>query len=312
MRELIRSTTAYRAIAREGADGFSQTALIVSPDGKYLREFLKECAKGFFGSAGSARRDSLIERESFSDCLIFPAPEKKLAADDCAMIMKECLLQPVEERRKLFLLDGFHTTTALVQNKLLKILEEPPAHTAFLLGAETEYSILPTVLSRVKKYSIPPFSEEKITEALARKYPEERGLEEAAAASGGIFSVAENLFLDGGKDFALAEQFLSLEEGEKFCRENGEYKNKREFFSALKAILRDMLFLETGQGKNAKLNRPQTKKLAAMYSAGAVIAAIELVEEAEKQIQFNANFANCLYALHLGVKERKERWKKWS
>lgn len=312
MRQLLRSTTAYKGIAVEEQTGFSQTTLVVFQDGKYLRELLKECAKGFFGAKDGSREAELIDKESFSDCLIYPAAEKKLTADDCAQIVEESLLQPVEGMRKLFVLDGFHAATQLVQNKLLKLLEEPPAHTAFLLGAETEFSVLPTVLSRVKKFTVSPFPEEEIESALGRKYPSETGIGEAAAASGGIFSVAESILNGGGEEFRLAEEFLSLKESEKFCRGNGEHKNKKEFFAALKAILRDMLFFRVGQEPYAKLKNAEIRRLAREYSTGAIIAALELSCEAEKQIQSNANFASCLYALALGLKEEKEKWKRLS
>ena len=312
MRELIRKTGVYRAIGAAREETFSQAVLVVFPDGKYLRQLLKECAKRFFGAEDGGRVSELIEKESFSDCLIYPAAEKKLTAELCGEIVEESLLRPVEGDKKLFVLDGFHTAPQLVQNKLLKLLEEPPAGVYFLLGAETEFSVLPTVLSRVKKFARSPFSEEEVEAALERKYPGVEGIREAAAASGGIFSVAESLLSGGGEDFRLAGEFLSLNGSEKFCREIGERKNKREFFAALRAILRDMLFWGTGQGRHAKLKSETVRKLAADFPTGAALKALELVSEAEKQIQFNAGFGSCLYALALELKEEKEKWKRLS
>ena len=311
MQELFRKTSVYRAISSAREETFSQAVLVVFPDGKYLRQLLKECAKAFFGAEDGSRVAELIEKESFSDCRFYPAEDKKLTADDCAESIEESLLRPVEGDKKLFILDGFHLATPLVQNKLLKILEEPPAGVHFLLGAETEFPVLPTVLSRVKKFAIAPFSEEDIEWALHRKYPMQ-DISEAAAGSGGIFSVGESLLVGGGEEFRLAEQFLSLNHLEAFCRENGERKNKREFFAALKACLRDMLFFGTGQRKYTKLKGDSIETLAAEYPTGAVIAALELVSEAEKQITFNANFASCLYALGLGMKEEKIKWQRLS
>ena len=311
MQELFRKTTVYRAITSAREETFSQAVLVVFPDGKYLRPLLKECSKAFFGAEDGSRIGELIEKESFSDCRIYPAEEKKLTADDCAEIIEESLLRPVEGDKKLFVLDGFHLATPLVQNKLLKILEEPPRGVHFLLGAETEFPVLPTVLSRVKKFALSPFSEEDIEAALHRKYPMQ-DVRQAATGSGGIFSVGESLLLGGGEEFRLAEEFISFNNLEAFCRENGERKNKREFFAALKASLRDMLFLRTGQRSYTKLKSESIERLASEYPAGAIIKAIELTAEAEKQITFNANFASCLYALGLGIKEERIKWQRLS
>lgn len=300
MKQLLRSTTAYRAMER----GEFGAALVLFPDEKYLRMLLKECAKRFFGAEDGSRVATLIDSETFSDCLIFPEEGGKLNTDDCDAISEESLLAPVEGGKKLFVLDRFHTAPALVQNKLLKILEEPPAGVSFLLGAETEFSVLPTVLSRTVKYAIPPFSEEEVEGALARKYPGEN-VARAAGASGGIFSVGESLLFGGGENFSLARRFLSLGEPELFCREIGERKDKKEFFAALKSLLRDMLMQAAGQTKYVHFDG-----LVEGYSLGALIGALGLVDEAEKQIQFNANFASCLYALALGIKEEKEKWQR--
>ncbi len=313
MKELLRSTIAYRAIKAEEKTGDqSQAALVIFGDEPYLRPLLRECAKAFFGAADGARESALIEKENFSDCLFFPAAGGKLTADDCAKIVDESLLRPVEGTKKLFVLDGFHSVTPLVQNKLLKVLEEPPKGVHFLLGATAEFAVLPTVRSRVKKFHESSFPETRIGAALHRVYPErsEKDVKKAAAASGGLFSVAENLLLGGGEQFRLAEQFLSTPDIAAFCRGMGEYKEKRAFFSALSLLLRDMLFYREGQGKYAALD--SAKLLAEEYPTGALISALEQVREAEKQIQYNANFGQCVFTLALGIRKEKLKWQKLS
>lgn len=313
MKELLRSTTAYRAILAEAKRGeHSHASLVVFPDGVYLRPLLRECAKAFF--FGDERREELIGEEHFSDCLFYPAADGKLTADDCAEIVEESTLRPVEGAEKLFVLDRFHTASAIVQNKLLKLLEEPPEGVHFLLGAEAEFAVLPTVLSRVKKYAEPPFPEEAVRAALGRMYPVRDGgaVTAAAAACGGIYSVAEALLSGGGEEFALAEEFLTTDEPEKFCRKTGERGTKREFFAALTLLLRDVLFCALGESGYAVLKESGAGKIAREFPAGAAVAALERVAEAEKQIGFNANFASCLLELAMGIREEKIKWQKLS
>ncbi len=312
MRELLRGCSAYRRIAADVANGCAaQTMLVLFPDGKFLRPLLRECAKAFFGAAEGGRTAELIEKERYADCLFFPAEGAKLTAEEGTRILDESLLRPVEGDKKLFVLDAFSSVTPLVQNKLLKVLEEPPQGTWFLLGAETEFSVLPTVLSRAKKFVVPPFSEEEIARALLRAHP---GAETkaAAAASGGIYSLAESLLSGGGEAFRLAEAFLSGKEPEAFCRRNADYEDKRGFFAALTLLLRELLFLRTGQERYAALGGESLRVLAAEYPAGAVIAALERTREAEKQIRFNANFGQCLYSLAIGIGEDCIKWQRLS
>lgn len=55
-------------------------------------------------------------------------------------------------------------------NKLLKILEEPPSQTIFLLICEDESKILPTILSRCQALKVNRIEGEDITDNLKKKY----------------------------------------------------------------------------------------------------------------------------------------------
>lgn len=55
-------------------------------------------------------------------------------------------------------------------NKLLKLLEEPPEKTIFLLVSEAPDMILPTILSRTQRFNIRKIDETSIANALQEKY----------------------------------------------------------------------------------------------------------------------------------------------
>ncbi len=313
MKELLRSTTAYRTLCADVArEELSHASLVIFPDEKYLRRLLRECAKAIFGVKDGSRESELLEGEAYTDCLYFPTAGGKLTVADGAKIVEESLLRPVEGNKKLFVLDAFHSATPLVQNKLLKILEEPPQGVYFLLGATSEFGILPTVLSRVSKLSVPPFSEEAVKATLDRTYGRESGNVRAAAACGGIYSSAEALRVGGGEDFALAEEFLRLSSMQTMARKIGERKEKRPFLAALSLTLRDMLFYRTGQEGYVSLKGASLRALAMDYPVGALLKAQELVTAAEKEIKFNANYGQCLLSLALGIEKEKLKWQKLS
>lgn len=307
MKTLLRSTIVYSSIKQLG---MAPSSLVVFSDGVYLRALLKECAKAFFGAEDNTRLARLIDEENFLDCKILPPVGGKLTAETVSALPAESMLRPAEGKNKVYIIEGFESVTPLVQNKLLKLLEEPPEGVYFLLGATSVHGVLPTVLSRVNRYVVPRFSAADIRAALGRNYPDAAGIEEAALSCGGVYSAAETLLTEGD-DIALAEEFLLGGKTVALCREIGD-KKKAAFFGALRLVLRDMLFYKTGQDAYCTLKRESHKKLAALYPVGAIVFALDGVERAEREIQFNANAGQAAFNLALALREERLKWKELS
>ncbi|WP_071144851.1 DNA polymerase III subunit [Bacteroides ihuae] len=96
-------------------------------------------------------------------------------------------------------------------NKLLKLLEEPPEKTIFLLVSENSEMILPTILSRTQRLNIPKIDAECIANTLQQKY----GIQEldsysiAHTASGNFIKALEAIHLDEEKQLFF-DLFVSL------------------------------------------------------------------------------------------------------
>ena len=81
-------------------------------------------------------------------------------------ILRKLSLKPYGEGYKVMIIwqpEKMNTTTA---NKLLKLLEEPPQRTVFLLVSEKPEALLATILSRVQTIRIPRLETETIAQAL--------------------------------------------------------------------------------------------------------------------------------------------------
>ena len=96
-------------------------------------------------------------------------------------------------------------------NKLLKMIEEPPAQTIFLLVSENPDLLLPTIQSRVQRLTLPPNEEELIARALCNKY----GLSDADArqiahASAGSWLQAMETIHLGNRTKEYVELFMAL------------------------------------------------------------------------------------------------------
>ena len=303
----MQSTSAYKQVQADVQAGAPHHAYLLLFDDAYnLRFALKTFAKLFFG--GDKRISGLIDTESFCDCLFFPQADKKFMVDDAERVGEEATLQPVEVDKKLFVIGDFAEANATAQNKLLKLLEEPPKTACFLLGATTQFPVLPTVLSRVKILEIPPFDTRSIVECLGRIYHDkpfhQSDFTLCAATSGGSVGQAQNM-LEGGAyktlffdAFALILQPVSALPT--LIKRVGETKRKKELLSLLRLIFRDALLLKTGLGEENVFLRGEKERLlqvAEKYTTDRLVNAQDEICKAEREIAFNAVFPQCLEVL---------------
>jgi DNA polymerase III subunit delta' len=96
-------------------------------------------------------------------------------------------------------------------NALLKILEEPPQQSLFLLISHAPARVLPTILSRCRKLALRPLSQSDVVGAAARAAglsADDTALIEAAGAAEG--SVARALTLLGGDNLKLQQRTAAL------------------------------------------------------------------------------------------------------
>lgn len=98
-------------------------------------------------------------------------------------------------------------------NILLKLIEEPPAHTLIFLVAETEEDILNTILSRTQKVVLPPLSPGDIAGTLSAQYQlEPRKALQIAQLSENSYAAALRLMQYSGNDLmpGLREWFNAI------------------------------------------------------------------------------------------------------
>ncbi len=310
MKTLLQDSKAYRLIKTGKEENrLSHAYLLLYDDGRNLRFALKEFAKLFFteGEYLDERIEKLIDNENFSDCLLFPAEEdKKLKVEDAESILEESVLTPVEGDKKVFVVGDFSEANVQTQNKLLKLLEEPPKGVYFLLGATSSYSVLTTVLSRAKKLEIDRFSLPALTAALERIYGEKYdrdAISLCAATADGNLGKAQTM-LEGGQyqsllDLAFSLCLASPHQIPSLIKQISEIKRQKEFLSMLRLIFRDGVLLKTQEkiGKQPLLlgaEQERLKRVMNAYTVGAFLYAQEILSTAEKQISTNANFGQCV------------------
>ena len=306
MDSLLKTTSAYKQMQADAKNGALHHAyLLILDDARNLRTALKTFAKLVF--LGDERVSKLIDSESFSDCLFFPEADKKFVVEDAERVSEEATLQPVEGNKKVFVIGDFAQVNATSQNKLLKLLEEPPKSACFLLGATTQFPVLPTVLSRVKKLEIPPFDTGEIVSCLERIYKsrfDKNDYALCAAASGGCIGQAQNM-LEGGTYKAMIDDAFSLvlvspSALPALIKRVGESKRKKELLALLRMIFRDALLIKTGLKEENTFLRAESARLlrvAEKCTSAMLVRAQDEIGKAEREVAFNAVFPQCLEVL---------------
>jgi DNA polymerase-3 subunit delta' len=91
-----------------------------------------------------------------------------ITAEECNDIIRQLSLKSFESKYKVLLL-WMPEYLGKEGNKLLKLIEEPPPNTLFILVAENDEQILPTILSRCQLIKIPMLENSDVERALTER-----------------------------------------------------------------------------------------------------------------------------------------------
>jgi DNA polymerase-3 subunit delta' len=94
----------------------------------------------------------------------------QIGVDEAQDIVKALALKAYEGGYKVMLIWMAEKMNTACANKLLKLIEEPPNKTVFILIAEDEEQIINTIRSRCQVLHFPPLAENVIKEALIKNY----------------------------------------------------------------------------------------------------------------------------------------------
>lgn len=108
----------------------------------------------------------------------------------------------------IWLPEKMHPSAA---NKLLKMIEEPPEKTIFLLVSDEPDKIIPTIMSRCQLIRLPGFSNDEITGYLTDilKAERQKASEVARVANGNIIKAIE-LYEDEDASSRNLDRFKNL------------------------------------------------------------------------------------------------------
>lgn len=320
---LLKDTGAYKIVKGDKeSNRLSHAYLIISPDQKNLKEILKVFAKLILckqeeNPCGKCRTCTLIDSENFCDALFYPKGNS-ITAEEVTSLIEESFVKPIESDKKLFILSNVESMNATAQNKLLKTLEEPPKNVHILLGSTSEFPLLSTILSRVKKLEIPAFSEQKLISALESECDDEERLLLAVSCADG--TVGNTLATYNDKNLQTVTEYVekifnnlaSSKNVLEFVYEANELKiTASDILPVLELALRDLLVAKLGKEQLVKNKLIYNNvKGASGFSVGAITHILDKVEQAYKRKKANANAQMLLEWLLFQILEAKFKWQK--
>lgn len=131
-----------------------------------------------------------------------PTGKQALIAKDAAVTIHSKLsLKPYEAQKQILILWKPELMNDATSNSLLKILEEPPTDTIFILVSEDPSVILPTILSRTQVFKVPPIDEDDMAKALAGQMSQDEATRIAHIAQGNY--VAALKMIRGAEDLKV-------------------------------------------------------------------------------------------------------------
>jgi DNA polymerase III subunit delta' len=183
-------------------------------------------------------------------------------ASEASEIIKKLSLKTYESEFKIMIIwlpEKMHQATA---NKLLKMIEEPPEKTLFLLVSEEPDKIIPTILSRCQLVKIPSFSNRDIAKYLVETsgLTSDKAADISRVSNGSIMRAIElseneeatHASLERFKSlmrFAWKRDILSLINWSDEIAATGREPQKNFILFSLR-LLRENLMLSLGQKDN--------------------------------------------------------------
>jgi DNA polymerase-3 subunit delta' len=219
-----------------------------------------------------------------------------ITKDECVNIIRKLNLKTFESTHKVLVM-WLPEYLAKEGNRLLKLIEEPPERTLFLLVAENQELILNTILSRCQIVNVRALEDEDVCNGLLQRgIPEEQARSIAYMSNG---SYREALLLADKRENDNAQRFLQwmrngyqgkpinmVKWSEDFAQLGRE--SQKHFLTYALHFLRELTLLKA-VGPDARV-RLQGKEL---ESAKKMAAVLEL-EQAEQLSQL---FSDCAFAV---------------
>lgn len=294
--DIIGHEPVLRQLEREIQTGNLASAYLFSgprQTGKFriARTFavILQCPNGF---CQTCRTCKAVPAGTHPDVCLMKDEGQSLGIDQVRELISKANLTSQSPYR-IFLIENIERMPLEAQNSFLKILEEPPGRTLFLLTSSRPNDVLPTIHSRVRNYAFFNIGYEALKGALEKQFENHGELDEIINIAQGRPGLAITLLKNPEqleeqrrlyaridaflKHNNLAEKFLFVEA---MLDENDEGRGLELFFDAFTRYLRKLLFEYIEEESHPLKNR---------WGALALVTCFESLERTRRLVEHNAN-----------------------
>lgn len=192
-----------------------------------------------------------------------PDDKKHFVKDDVKRMVGEAYLTPNEASTKVYIISEVQLMTEESQNLLLKILEEPPVYTSFILTAQTANAVIGTVLSRVVRLRLGKTARADYSEKAESVVS---ALVDALASPYEIDKIVATAALDGNKQLTA------------------------EVLDMLCLVLRDAIAIKTLGNSAVSTEITETHSIAQRLSLGKLLDMYDKVSALLRSLENNPNY----------------------
>lgn len=295
-----------RAVFAEINRGAVSHAYIIEGDrGVGKRTFAADLARAILctggekpcGHCSSCRK---CASGSHPDLHVYGADGASFKVDAVRGIKRFVSLMPNDGDRTVYILHDAGSMTVSAQNALLKVFEEPPEGTTFILVTEKKELLLPTVRSRGRVIRLNAADDGTVRASLAAAFPRATAaeLDEAVRIADGRLGVGMAVLKKEGKaerDSALKLCGAVYGEGSRYDLYGAflSQTKKREallpVMDALTEAARDVLVTKLGCGRCCLLPPETAEKYAETATARALYEILEAFAECAMSLRRNTD-----------------------
>lgn len=248
--------------------------------------------------------DFLLHLNDWYEALGIEKKQGYINAEECSEILRTLSYTSYESEYKVMILWMAEKLYHSAAPKILKILEEPPEKTLFILISENQDQIINTILSRTQIVKIPRFDDETVKQVLQTQY----GAEPAEAARVSVLATgnllkAKNILKNVGVFAEMQDHFISwmrlsysqqMKDLISFVQEISVLSREKQkrFLAYASGMLRNAFLVSNGNPEIARTNENEREFLSRFSDfvhQGNIHEIIDLLDKAHYHIERNAN-----------------------
>jgi DNA polymerase-3 subunit delta' len=247
-----------------------------------------------------------LELNDWYDVLQLENKQGLMSVHESAELMRKLSLKSFESPYKIQIMWQVEKMHLSAFNKLLKIIEEPPENTIFILTTNAREQLLPTILSRTQLIKIPAMAQQEVISVLetARGIPH-RDARRIAGLTNGNLNAALAMAADGSSEKEMEKAFIDwmrlcfspfrdfkMLSGwvDEMAGTGREYQ--KQFLSFFQETIRECLLQNSGAAALVKFDDeviPNFSKFSKFIHAGNAASLQLIVNQAHYAIGRNAN-----------------------